>query len=413
MNTTNRRVVVTGLGAITPLGNSVKECWENMINGKNGIDEITQFDTTNFKTKLAAEVKNFDPLEYMDKNDALRSDRFSQFAVAAATQAVEDSAIMGTVAPENFAVYFGSGIGGIKTLETEHTKYMEKGPRRVSPLFVPMMIANMAAGMIAIKFNCQGSALPAVTACASGSNAIGEAMRAIRHGYADAVITGGAEATINEISVAGFINMQALSTSTDKNAASLPFDKRRGGFVIGEGSVALILEEYEHAKARGAKIYGEVCGYGSTCDAYHITSPHPQAKGGARAMMEAMKEADYKQGETVYVNAHGTGTHMNDTTETIAIKTALGEDNAKNAYISSTKSMTGHMLGAAGAIEAMACLLAINEGVIPPTINLNEPDEECDLNYVPNKAVKADIDLTLSNSLGFGGHNACLAFRKV
>ncbi|MBQ4258650.1 MAG: beta-ketoacyl-ACP synthase II, partial [Lachnospiraceae bacterium] len=307
----------------------------------------------------------------------------------------------------------GTGIGGIGTFEVEHTKLMEKGPRRVSSLFVPMMIANMAAGMIAIRHNCQGSAMPAVTACASGSNAIGEAMRLIRHGYADAVITGGAEASILPSSVAGFVNMQALSTSENPDEASLPFDKRRGGFVIGEGAVALVLEEYERAKARGAKIYGEVCGYGSTCDAYHITAPHPEAKGGSRAMADAMKEAGYTEQDVVYVNAHGTGTPMNDKVETMAIKTAMGEETARRAYVSSTKSMTGHMLGAAGAVEAMACLFALQEGLIPPTINLLEQDEACDLNYVPNKAVKADITLALSNSLGFGGHNACLAFRKV
>ena len=409
----NRRVVVTGLGAVTPVGNSVKESFDNLKNGKNGIEPITLFDTANFKAKLGAEVRNFDPMEYMERNDVLRTDRYAQFAVAAAQQAVDESGVVGTVQPERFAVYFGTGIGGIGTFETEHTKLLEKGPRRVSPLFVPMMIANMAAGMIAIRYDCRGSAMPAVTACASGSNAIGEAMRMIRHGYADAVITGGSEAAINASSIAGFVNMQALSVSDDVNAASLPFDKRRSGFVIGEGAVALVLEEYEHAVKRGAKIYGEVCGYGSTCDAYHITAPHPEARGGAQAMKDAMAEAGYSEKDVVYINAHGTGTPMNDAVETKAIKTALGENAAKNAYISSTKSMSGHMLGAAGAIEAMVCLLALNEGVIPPTINLLEPDEACDLNYVPLKAVKADIDLALSNSLGFGGHNACLAFRKV
>lgn len=409
----NRRVVVTGLGAVTPVGNSVKESFDNLKNGKNGIEPITLFDTANFKAKLGAEVRNFDPMEYMERNDVLRTDRYAQFAVAAAQQAVDESGVVGTVQPERFAVYFGTGIGGIGTFETEHTKLLEKGPRRVSPLFVPMMIANMAAGMIAIRYDCRGSAMPAVTACASGSNAIGEAMRMIRHSYADAVITGGSEAAINASSIAGFVNMQALSVSDDVNAASLPFDKRRSGFVIGEGAVALVLEEYEHAVKRGAKIYGEVCGYGSTCDAYHITAPHPEARGGAQAMKDAMAEAGYSEKDVVYINAHGTGTPMNDAVETKAIKTALGESAAKNAYISSTKSMTGHMLGAAGAIEAMVCLLALNEGVIPPTINLLEPDEACDLNYVPLKAVKADIDLALSNSLGFGGHNACLAFRKV
>ena len=409
----NRRVVVTGLGAVTPLGNNVKDTWDGLKNGKCGIAQITQFDTEKFKAKLAAEVKDFDPKEYLEVNEVLRTDRYAQLAVAAAKQAVDESGIEGNVEPERFAVMFGTGIGGIGTFEREHTKLIEKGPRRVSPLFIPMMIGNMAAGMIAIRHDCRGSAMPAVTACASGSNAIGEALRLIRHGYADAVITGGAESTITPSAVAGFVNMQALSTSQDPDAASLPFDKRRGGFVMGEGSVALILEEYEHAKMRGAKIYGEVCGYGSTCDAYHITAPHPDARGGAQAMMDAMREAGYTEEDKVYVNAHGTGTHMNDLIETIAIKKALGEEAAGNALVSSTKSMTGHMLGAAGAIEAMACLLALEEGIIPPTINLKEPDEECDLNYVPNKAVKADITLALSNSLGFGGHNACLAFRRV
>ena len=409
----NRRVVVTGLGAVTPVGNNVETTWESLKNGKNGIAPIPLFDTEKCRAKLAAEVKDFDPKEYMEINDTLRTDRFTQFAVAAATQAVEESGIVGTVEPERFAVQMGTGIGGISTFETEHNKFIDKGPRRVSPLFVPMMIANMASGMVALRFDCRGSAQPCVTACASGSNAIGEAMRLIRHGYADAVITGGAEASITPMAAAGFINCQALSTATDPDEASLPFDKRRGGFVMGEGGVALVLEEYEHAVSRGAKIYAEICGYGSTCDAYHITAPHPEARGGAEAMVQAMKEANYMDSDIVYVNAHGTGTPMNDKIETMAIKKALGEENAKKAFVSSTKSMTGHMLGAAGAVEALACIKAIEEGIIPPTINLKEQDEVCDLNCVPNEAVKADITLALSNSLGFGGHNACLAFRKV
>lgn len=409
----NRRVVVTGLGAVTPLGNDTEKTWEGLKNGRNGIAPITLFDTQGFKAVLGAEVKGFDPREYLEVNEVLRTDRYAQFAVAAAQQAAAESGVGGTVDPERFAVIFGSGIGGIGTFENEYRKLLEKGPRRVSPLFVPMMIGNMAAGLIAIRHDCRGSAMPAVTACASGSNAIGEAMRLIRHGYADAAITGGAEAAICPSAVAGFTNMQALSTSQDPNGASLPFDKRRGGFVIGEGAVALVLEEYRHAKARGAKIYGEVCGYGSTCDAHHITAPHPQARGGAQAMMDAMREAGYTGEDTVYINAHGTGTPMNDAVETAAIKKALGEEQAKRAFVSSTKSMTGHMLGAAGALEALACLFALEEGLIPPTINLCEPDEACDLNYVPQTAVRADITLALSNSLGFGGHNACLAFRKV
>ena len=408
----NRRVVITGLGAVTPLGNNVKDTWEAMKAGKNGIAPITLFDTAAYKAKLAAEVKGFDPKDYLEINETLRTDRYTQFAIAAAQQAVDDSGIESNVEPERFAVEIGTGIGGIRTFEIEHTKLLEKGPRRVSSLFVPMMISNMAAGMIAIRHGCKGSAMPAVTACASGSNAIGEAMRMIRHGYADAVITGGTEAAVSQSAVAGFVNMQALSVSEDPNAASLPFDSRRAGFVIGEGAVALILEEYEHAKSRGAKIYAEVCGYGSTCDAYHITAPAPDGSGGTRAMLDAMREAGYKESDRVYVNAHGTGTPMNDKVETMVIKNALGEK-AKDALVSSTKSMTGHMLGAAGAIEALACVFALNEGIIPPTINLNEQDAECDLNCVPNTALKADIDLALSNSLGFGGHNACLAFRKV
>lgn len=408
----NRRVVITGLGAVTPLGNNVRDTWEAMKAGKNGISPITLFDTEAYKAKLAAEVKGFDPKDYLEINETLRTDRYTQFAIAAAQQAVDDSKIELNVEPERFAVEIGTGIGGIRTFEIEHTKLMEKGPRRVSSLFVPMMISNMAAGMIAIRHGCKGSAMPAVTACASGSNAIGEAMRMIRHGYADAVITGGTEAAVSQSAVAGFVNMQALSVSEDPNAASLPFDSRRAGFVIGEGAVALILEEYEHAKSRGAKIYAEVCGYGSTCDAYHITAPAPDGSGGTRAMLDAMREAGYKESDRVYVNAHGTGTPMNDKVETMVIKNALG-DKAKDALVSSTKSMTGHMLGAAGAIEALACVFALNEGIIPPTINLNEQDAECDLNCVPNTALKADIDLALSNSLGFGGHNACLAFRKV
>lgn len=409
----NRRVVVTGMGAVTPLGNNVADTWSGLRTGKNGIDHITLFDTEKFKAKLAAEVKGFDPGQYLDVNDVLRTDRYTQFAVASAQQAVEESGIAGKVDPDRFSVLFGTGIGGINTFETEHTKLLEKGPRRVSPLFIPMMISNMAAGMIAIRHDCRGTAMPIVTACASGSNAIGEAMRLIRHGYADAVITGGTEAAVTPSAVAGFVNMQALSTSDDPNAASLPFDSRRGGFVIGEGSVALVLEEYEHAVNRSARIYGEICGYGTTCDAYHITAPHPDARGGAKAMTDAMAEAGYTAEDTVYVNAHGTGTPMNDAIETIAIKKALGEEKAREAFVSSTKSMTGHMLGAAGAIEALACIFALQESIIPPTINLNEQDEACDLNCVPNTAVKAPVTLALSNSLGFGGHNACLAFRKV
>ena len=406
------QVVVTGMGVISPLGNDVPSFWENLKKGTCGIGEITKFDTSPYKVKIAAEVRGFDPMQYMEKHDVQHSDLYAQFAMAAVCQAMEDSGVADTVAPERMGVYLGTGIGGIGTFMSEHKKLLEKGPRRVSPYFIPMMIANMAAGMIAIRFGCKGSAMPAVTACASGSNAIGEAMRSIRHGYADVMIAGGAEATVNEIALAGFTNMQALSQSANPLEASLPFDARRSGFVMGEGAGAMILEEYEHAKARGAHIYAELCGYGSTCDAYHMTAPHPEAEGGARAILDAWKEANIDT-DKIYINAHGTGTPLNDKAETLAVKKALGEDLARKAQISSTKSMTGHMLGAAGAAEAVASVLALTEGVIPPTIGLMVPDPECDLDYVPLEARTADIDVALSESLGFGGHNACLAFKKI
>ena len=408
-----RRVVVTGMGVISPIGNQVSDFWNNLISGVHGITPITKFDTSDYKAKLAAEVKNFDPRKYLDKAEVLRTDPYGQFGMAAACQAVEESGVIGTLPPERLGVYFGTGIGGIQTFEREVDKLRARGPRKVSPYFVPMMIANMISGTIAIRYNCKNAAMPIVTACASGSNSIGEAVRAIRHGYADAIITGGAEAAITESGVAGFVNMQALSVSEDPDAASLPFDLRRGGFVIGEGAAALVLEEYEHAKARGARIYCEVCGYGSTCDAYHITAPDPDGAGGARAMEQALAEAGWRAGEKVYVNAHGTGTPMNDVTETMAIKTAFGEKQARALMISSTKSMTGHMLGAAGAAEAIVCIKVLNEDIVPPTVGLLQPDPQCDLDYVPISARKERIDLCLSNSLGFGGHNASLAFRRI
>ena len=410
---TERRVVVTGMGCVTPLGNDLPTTWRNLVDGKNGIGPITKFDTTDFKAKLAAEVRDFDPKLYMEKPQILHSDLYAQLAMAAAVQAMEDSGIAGTVPGERMGVYIGTGIGGIQTFEAEHSKLLNKGPRRVSAYFIPMMIANIASSMIAIRYGCMGPAMPAVTACASGSNAIGEALRVVRHGYADAMICGGAEATVTPLAAAGFCNMQALSTSEDPDAASLPFDARRGGFVMGEGSGVLILEEYEHAKARGAKIYGEICGYGSTNDAYHITAPHPDGVGGARAMADALREAGYTGDELVYVNAHGTGTHLNDAIETMALKKAFGEELARKLLISSTKSMTGHMLGAAGAVEAIVSLKALEDGVVPPTINLREADPACDLDYVPGTARTVPVTLALSNSLGFGGHNACLTFRKL
>lgn len=413
MEHTYRRVVVTGLGAVTPVGKSVRDTWENLKAGKNGIAPITLFDTSRYKAKLAGEVRDFDPLDYMLKSESVRSDRNTQFAVAAAREAVMDSGIKGNIDPDRFAVYLGAGIGGIRTLEAEHTKLLERGPHRVSSLFVPMMIANMAAGILAIQYGARGPALPAVTACASGSNAVGEAMRLIRHGYADAVISGGTEAAVTPLAVAGFTNMQALSVAEDPDEGALPFDRRRNGFVIGEGAAVLILEELEHAVKRGAKIYGEVCGYGSTCDAYHMTALNPDGESGARAMRMALEEAGYTERDLVYINAHGTGTPMNDVTETVIIKRALGEKAAAKALISSTKSMTGHMLGAAGALEAMVCLLALRDRILPPTINLKERDEVCDLNYIPQTAVCTGASLAVSNSFGFGGHNACLAFRRA
>ena len=331
--------------------------------------------------------------------------------MAAACQAVADSGIAGTLDAERVGVYIGSGIGGIATFMTEHSKLLNRGPRRVSPYFIPMMIPNMASSMIAIRYHFHGPAMPMVTACASGTNAIGEALRLIRHGYADAMVAGGAEATVNALAAAGFSNMQALSPSEDPNAASLPFDVRRAGFVMGEGAGVLVLEELEHAKQRGATIYAELTGYGSTCDAYHITSPDPSAAESARAIADAWRETSLDT-DRVYFNAHGTGTPMNDRIETLAIKKALGEDRARRITISSTKSMTGHMLGAAGGAEAVASVLALRDGIAPPTINLTQPDPDCDLDYTPLTAKHADFDVALSSSLGFGGHNACLAFRK-
>ncbi len=407
-----RRTVITGMGVVSPVGNDVGTFWKSLTAGVCGIGPITRFDTTDYKVKVAGEVREFNPRDYMEKLDVLHSDIYTRFAVAAACQAMEDSGLRDTVAPERVGVYIGTGIGGIATFMEEHKKLLERGPKRVSPYFIPMMIANMASGMIAMRFGCKGPAMPAVTACASGSNAVGEAMRLIRHGYADAMIAGGAEATVNPLAAAGFSTMQALSFSQDPLAASLPFDRRRTGFVMGEGAGVLVLEEYEHAKARGAKIYAELSGYGATCDAYHMTAPHPEAEGGARAIAEAWAETGLDT-DRIYYNAHGTGTPMNDRAETIAVKKAFGEARARKLLISSTKSMTGHMLGAAGAVEAIAAVLALREGIAPPTIGLTEPDPDCDLDYVPLTARRAEFDAALSSSLGFGGHNACLAFTKI
>ena len=406
-----KRVAVTGLGVISPVGNDVPTFWNALCSGTCGIGPITKFDATDYPVKLAAEVRDFDPKQYMEKLDIMHSDVYTHFAMAAACQAVADSGIAGTLDAERVGVYIGSGIGGIATFMTEHSKLLNRGPRRVSPYFIPMMIPNMASSMIAMRYHFHGPAMPMVTACASGTNAIGEALRLIRHGYADAMVAGGAEATVNALAAAGFSNMQALSPSEDPNAASLPFDVRRAGFVMGEGAGVLVLEELEHAKQRGATIYAELTGYGSTCDAYHITSPDPSAAESARAIADAWRETGLDT-DRVYFNAHGTGTPMNDRIETLAIKKALGEDRARRITISSTKSMTGHMLGAAGGAEAVASVLALRDGIAPPTINLTQPDPDCDLDYTPLTAKHADFDVALSSSLGFGGHNACLAFRK-
>ena len=408
-----KRVVVTGLGAVSPLGNDAKTTWENMKKGVCGIDTVTKFDITDYKCKFAGEVRGFDPTLYIPKGDVRKTDLYCQYAVAAAAQAYEDSGMTAeSVDPERFGVYIGSGIGGIHTLVTEHSKLVEKGPGRVSPYFVPMMISNIASGTVAIKYNAQGPNIAVVTACATSTNSIGEAYRAIKHGYADAMLAGGSEAAITPLCFAGFISCQALSQAEDKNRASIPFDKERAGFVMGEGGAVVMLEEYEHAKARGAKIYAEVVGYGCTNAAYHMTAPNPEAIASAKAIELAAKEGGIAAGRNVYVNAHGTGTPLNDKTETLALKRAFGQG-AYELRVSSTKSMTGHMLGAAGGIEAIASILALDEGIVPPTVNYRVKDEECDLDITPNEAVKAELKFALSTSLGFGGHNGCLAFRKI
>jgi len=417
-----RRVVVTGLGAVTPVGNDVETFWNNLTRGVSGIGLITKFDTTDYKVKIAAEVKDFDPLFYMEKSEVRKEDLFSQYAVAAAVQAMTDSGLNAVegerevnVDPERLGVYIGSGTGGMNTFLTETDKLVTSGPRKVSPFFIPMMIGNMATGNVAIRYNAQGPSLPVVTACATSTNAIGEAFRAIKHGYADAIIAGGAEATVVTLAVAGFTNCMALTQRNDVEAGSIPFDKRRDGFVMGEGAGILVLEEYEHAVARGAKIYAEIAGYGNTCDAHHMTAPHPEGTCAARAIKQAVEEADAwdVEGKKIYLNAHGTSTPLNDKGETKAIKTAFGEEKAYQIHVSSTKSMTGHMLGAAGAVEAIATVLALKNGVVPPTIGYREPDPDCDLDITPNVKVEADLELGISTSLGFGGHNGCLAFRAV
>ena len=407
-----RRVVVTGMGAITPIGNTVDEFWNGIKEEKVGIGELTKFDTENYKVKVAAQVKDFVAKERMDFKSAKRMDTFSQYAVVAAREAFEQAGIdMEKEDPFRVGVIIGSGIGGLSVMETEHSKLLEKGPGRVNPLLVPMMITNMAAGNVAIDLGLKGKCTNVVTACATGSHSIGDAFRAIQYGDADVMVAGGTEAGITPIGVAGFSSLTALTTETDPNKASIPFDKNRSGFVIGEGAGVVVLEELEHAKNRGAKILAEVKGYGATCDAYHITSPAEDGSGAAKAMSQAMEEAGVEPSQVTYVNAHGTSTHHNDLFETRAIKAAFGEA-AEKLYINSTKSMIGHLLGAAGGVEFIVCVKSIQEGYIHPTVNSKEADEECTLNYVFGQAVETDIEYAISNSLGFGGHNATLLVAK-
>lgn len=408
-----RRVVITGLGAITPIGNNVEEFWKGIKTGKCGIDEITAFDTTEFKVKLAAEVKGYNPEEYFDRKEAKRLDKFSQYAMIAAREAWKDSGIdKEKEKMERVGVILGSGIGGIETIENENKKIIEKGPDRISPMYIPMSISNMAAGNVAIEIGAKGESIAMVTACATGTHCIGESFRMIKHGYQDIILAGGTESSITPLSIAGFSNIKALSKSAEKLRASIPFDKERNGFVMGEGAGILVLEELEHAKARNAKIYAEIVGYGATSDSYHITSPAPGGEGGARAMKIAMEEGKVKPEEITYINAHGTSTHLNDSCETAAIKTALGEENARKVMVSSTKGHTGHLLGAAGGVEAIVCSKAIEEGFVPATINYKIPDEECDLDVVPNEGRKVEIKYAISNSLGFGGHNSSILLKK-
>lgn len=412
----DRRVVVTGTGVITPIGNDVKTYWENLLAGVCGIDFITLIPTDDLPVKIAGEVKDFNPADYgIEPPFARKQDRFTVFAVAAAWQAVQESGLEsgenGNIDPFRFGVYVGSGIGGFNTQVRETEKILTEGAKWVSPLFIPTMISNIAAGNIAIRNNACGPCLPVVTACATSTHAIGEAYRAIRHGYADAVIAGGSEAAIIPLGVAGFANAKALSRAEDPKYSSLPFNRNRGGFVMAEGAAMLVLEEYEHAVARGAEILAEVCGYGNTCDAHHVTAPRPDGLTQAAAIRQALDEAGYSSDDVLYINAHGTGTALNDVAETAAFKLALGED-AYKAHISSTKGSTGHMLGAAGAAEAVASVLALKNGVVPPTANLDDIDPECDLDYTPCKPVEASLTIALSDSLGFGGHNGCVAFRK-
>lgn len=412
----SRRVVVTGTGVITPVGNDVQTYWKNLLDGVCGIDFITSIPTDDLPVKIAGEVKDFNPADYgIETPFARKQDKFTIYAVAAAWQAVQESGLDSSeeenIDPFRYGVYVGSGIGGFTTQFRETEKLIKEGAKWISPLFIPTMISNIAAGNIAIRNNACGPCLPVVTACATSTHAIGEAYRAIKHGYADAIIAGGSEAAVIPIGIAGFANAKALSRSEDPKYASLPFNRNRGGFVMAEGAAMLVLEEYEHAVARGAEIIAEVCGYGNTCDAHHVTAPRPDGQTQAAAIRLALDEAGYTSDDVLYINAHGTGTALNDVAETAAFKLALGED-AYKAHISSTKGSTGHMLGAAGAVEAVAAVLALKNGIVPPTVNLDEIEPECDLDYTPNKPVAAELTVAISDSLGFGGHNGCVAFRK-
>jgi 3-oxoacyl-[acyl-carrier-protein] synthase II len=409
-----RRVVITGIGVVSPIGSDVKTFWENAISGKSGIRRITKFNPEGFPVQIAGEVKDFNPEKYFDKKEIRRTDPFIQFAIAASVQAVEDSGLLDSkFDPERVGVLIGSGIGGLTTIETQYQILIEKGPRKISPYCVPMEIINMASGLVSIRFGFKGPNISVVTACATGTHAIGEAYRTILYGSADVMIAGGAESCITPLSVAGFASARALSTRNDEpEKASRPFEKNRDGFVMGEGAGIVVLEEYEHAKKRGAKIYAEIVGYGTSGDAYHMTAPAPNGEGAKRAMLNALKDAGISPEEIDYINAHGTSTKLNDLYETIAIKEVFGE-HAYKIGISSLKSMIGHLLGAAGGVESVASVLTIHTGIIPPTINYEEKDPECDLDYVPNVAREQKVNYVLKNSFGFGGTNACLVFKKV
>ena len=407
-----RRVAITGMGAVTPIGGTVREMWAGVRSGRCGIDFITAFDTTDFRVKIAAEVKDADIEERLDKRAAKRMDRFSQLAVIAAKEAYEQSGLADSgFDRDRFGVLVSSGIGGLATIEREHAKALEKGFDRISPFFIPMNIANLAAGNIAIELGARGMCSCVVTACAGGTNAIGDAFRYIRDGYADVMVAGGGEAAITPLGIGGFSAMRALCENNDPSRASIPFDRERSGFVMGEGAGILVLEDYEHAKARGAAILGEVVGYGASCDAHHITAPCPDGAGAASAMKQAIADAEISPEQIGYINAHGTSTPLNDSIETAAVKLAFGQ-HARSLSISSTKSMTGHMLGASGAVEAVITAMAVAEGYLPPTINYKEPDPECDLDIVPNRGRQREMEYAMSNSLGFGGHNASVIFRR-